>query len=322
MRFSIESWAPEYGSALEVDERSQSESRVDVSVETPAPRWAPVPPRADTRLRTILFTDGVRRVDARVWVRSEKDGARPGICASYAAGAVRCNGQARVVATALERALFSTAAEAQAIACRHGIYSVRRPRGDSPEELALALQKRMGELELALADGEDADLVVIDGPLRGRRGDRAVGYVKTHHVSYLPGEVEGTVGRLQAGERTPVFLIVGEWSRFSWYLRLPGAGDHPWAGVVRCEASADTELRDVTDLADACAAALPRFASAAHKDPRAPQNLYPVAGLERELRRRLGDPGLLYRALRLAAARDGESDAGLTPALRGRPAAL
>ena len=49
-------------------------------------------------------------------------------------------------------------------------------------------------------------------------------------------------------------------------------------------------------------ALLPGFASAAHKDPRAPQNLYPIAGLERELRRRLGNPLLLFRALRAQAA--------------------
>ena len=55
-------------------------------------------------------------------------------------------------------------------------------------------------------------------------------------------------------------------------------------------------------LADLSQAMLPRFASAEYKDARAPQNLYPIAGLERELRRRLGDPRLLYRALRVAAA--------------------
>jgi hypothetical protein len=54
-------------------------------------------------------------------------------------------------------------------------------------------------------------------------------------------------------------------------------------------------------LADTTAKLLPRFASSEHKDPRAPQNLYPIGALERELRRRLGDPHLLYRALRLAA---------------------
>ena len=46
---------------------------------------------------------------------------------------------------------------------------------------------------------------------------------------------------------------------------------------------------------------LPAFASEAHKDARAPQNLYPIGGLERELRHRLGDAELLYRALRAAA---------------------
>jgi hypothetical protein len=47
---------------------------------------------------------------------------------------------------------------------------------------------------------------------------------------------------------------------------------------------------------------LVRFASTEYKDARAPQNLYPIAGLERELRRRLGEPNMLYRALRRAAA--------------------
>ena len=47
---------------------------------------------------------------------------------------------------------------------------------------------------------------------------------------------------------------------------------------------------------------LGRYASEPYKDPRAPQNLYPIGGLERELRRRLGDAGLMFRALRVAAA--------------------
>jgi hypothetical protein len=71
--------------------------------------------------------------------------------------------------------------------------------------------------------------------------------------------------------------------------------------VVRCELGADVERAEAVRLADAVTRALPRFASVGHKDPRAPQNLYPIAGLERELRRRLGDPALLYRDLRMAA---------------------
>jgi len=114
--------------------------------------------------------------------------------------------------------------------------------------------------------------------------------------------VQEVVPQLQPGQRTPVFLIGdGGFRRWSWYVRLPGDTSHGWAGVVRCELSPDRTAEDVMAIADTCALMLPRFASEAHKDKRAPQNLYPIGGLERELRRRLGDPGLLYRALRGAA---------------------
>ena len=56
-------------------------------------------------------------------------------------------------------------------------------------------------------------------------------------------------------------------------------------------------------MAGLSAATLPRFASSAYKDPRAPQNLVPIAGLERRLRGLLGDARVLHRALALATAR-------------------
>ena len=112
----------------------------------------------------------------------------------------------------------------------------------------------------------------------------------------------GSSPALAAGQRTPVLQIGGRFSRWSWYVRLPGEVGHPWAAVVRCEASTAVPQADVPALADRVTATLPRFSSVPQKDPRAPQNLHPIAGLERELRRRLGDPLLLYRALREAAA--------------------
>jgi hypothetical protein len=141
--------------------------------------------------------------------------------------------------------------------------------------------------------------------LRGG-GHRAgtVGYVKTHHVRYLDPAADAVVATLEAGWRTPIFLATARmWTRYSWYLRLPFAGaGHPWAGVVRCETSADCEPAAAVALADRVTAALPRFASERHKDARAPQNLYPIGGLERLLRHRLGDPNIIYRSLRIAAA--------------------
>ena len=98
------------------------------------------------------------------------------------------------------------------------------------------------------------------------------------------------------------------WDRYSWYLRLPCLPSAPWAGIVRVECSPDLPVDDVVALANLSQGTLVRFASTEYKDARAPQNLYPIAGLERELRRRLGDSRLLYRALRVAAAthRSGE----------------
>ena len=176
----------------------------------------------------------------------------------------------------------------------------------APDALALALQERMLALELAVAEHvratENPELVVVDGPLRGRQHiSGAVGYVKTHHVTYLPPELNATIAGLGAGERTPVFTIGGTWSRHSWYLRLPGPAGSPWAGIVRCECTSDLAPAAAIELANTTSAALPRFASHQHRDPRAPQNLYPIGGLEQELRRRLGDQQLMYRALREAA---------------------
>jgi hypothetical protein len=72
--------------------------------------------------------------------------------------------------------------------------------------------------------------------------------------------------------------------------------------VVRLEVATSVGLERARQLADLATAVVPRFATVVGRDPRAPQNLYPVAGLERALRRRLGEPTLLYRALRRAAA--------------------
>jgi len=142
---------------------------------------------------------------------------------------------------------------------------------------------------------------VIDGPLRGRTHlDRAVGYIKTHHTTYLPDAQAAVVGSLKPGQRSPAFTMGTSWRRHSWYLQLDRAEGVPWSGVVRLECSADVPAESVTALADLTARVLPPLASTPHKDPRAPQNLVPIGGLERQLRHRLGDQHLLYRSLRTA----------------------
>ncbi|HEX6933065.1 MAG TPA: DNA double-strand break repair nuclease NurA [Streptosporangiaceae bacterium] len=319
--FTVDPWDPSYGQASGDEQAALDDStaELDVDLELPAASWCPLDPAAGVvPPDVVLFLDGVRRIDARVWVHG---GGQPatGIAASLAAGVVACDGTARVADVAVERGLFTAAAEAGDIRTRAAVYPARRAAGPGFDQLSLAMQQRLSDIEIELALAVRAsrlaadDLLVVDGPLRGRvrspqgqlraedRLDKTVGYIKTHHASYLPEAQAAVVGALRPGQRTPAFAIGTTWRRTSWYLQLPAAGGAPWAGVVRIECSPDLAPEEVTELADLTARVLPPLASAPHKDPRAPQNLVPIGGLERELRRRLGDQQLLYRALRAAA---------------------
>ncbi len=301
MRFTVAQWSPEYGMPAD-PELEDASHRVDPGVEVRPADWRGIHPGVDP-VTDLLFVDGVRRVDANLWI--DQPAGRPalGLAATYAAGAVRSNSRAELVAAQVDRGLFTAAAGAADVVTRHGVYGVRATKGQSPEELWLGIQERMGALEGEVAASQEgARLVVVDGPLSHRRHvDKAVGYIKREHVEYLPAELWDVKYGLAVGRRTPLFLTAGAWSRYSWYLRL-AFGQGPAEGLVRCEVPADTDVASAATLADRVTATLPRFSSAPHKDPRAPENLYPIAGLERELRRRLGEPNLMYRALRSAAA--------------------
>lgn len=190
-------------------------------------------------------------------------------------------------------------------------YEVHRISGTGEaSKLPAAVQGPLTALEIEVsaaardAGSDGTDLLVVDGPLRNRRQlARTIGYVKTQQKQYLPGALTPVVTSLRPGQRTPVFELGTVWGGWSWYLRLPGGSGAPWAGIVRVECSPTLSAEEAVELAQLSAATLPRFASSAYKDPRAPQNLVPIAGLERRLRGLLGDARVLHRALMLATAR-------------------
>jgi hypothetical protein len=310
VKFSVDPWDPSYGASVET-ELDPSEVSVNVEVEVEVTAWAPIGAPAAARAATVLFVDGVRRIDARVWVEDDDGGAEAGVCASYAAGVVRAGERAEIVASVVGRGLFSASRAIRPIPTHYPEVTYQPyAAGDSrPEGLWLAIQDQMARLEVEMAEVARREappdaLVLLDGPLTGRAHiTEAVGIIKSHATAYLDPELHRFVGTLPPGARTPLFTIGGRGSRHSWYLRLPGGTEAPWSGIVRCECSADLAPADAIELAARVGATVPRYASEAHKESRAPQNLYPVGGLERDLRRRLGDPDLLYRALRVSAAR-------------------
>jgi hypothetical protein len=335
--YSVDPWDPGYGVAfgeeMDGEPLPGSSAELVLDLELPADRWRPLAPEPGLQVPdTVLFLDGVRRIDARVWVHGPDPQPAPAIAASYAAGLVcltggtaggppgrALNGSARIADVVVERGLF-TSADATGIDTRYASYPAWKAPGPGLDKLSLGLQQRLASAEEQLAlvfrkehravlapetdrGSPASDLLFVDGPLRGRTHlDRTIGYIKTHHASYLPPAQAAVVSSLQPGQRTPAFTMGTSWRRNSWYLRLPGSSAAPWSSVVRLECSADLPVPDVIRLADCSAALLSPLASSPHKDPRAPQNLVPIGGLERELRRRLGDQRLLYRSLRAAAS--------------------
>ena len=304
-RIAIETWDPEYGTASSALADDGTTAEIDVNVEIPAAQWRPIAPPPVASPSRLVFVDGVRRIDAHAWI-DDGTGPRQGMLASYAAGAAVVDQRARVGRVEVRRRLFAPG-DPQPFDTRVGEYRPCGVAGEGAEALSASLQDELGKLEVAVADrvGE-ADLVVVDGPLYGHRhSSHTVGYIKTHRVQYLAANPDAarTISALNAGERTPVFRFRTSWTRHSWYLRLPGPKVHAWSGVVRVESAPDATLAHTRRLADRTTALLPRFASTPHKDPRAPQNLFPIAGLERQLRHRLGDPALVQRTLKEAAHR-------------------
>lgn len=323
MRFSVDGWDPSYGSSVDMETLAETIADVDTALEVSTAEWHPVKPdSAVTVPNTVLFVDGVQRIDARAWINDvdapngEGHPAVPGLCASFAAGVVRTStGRAEVIACEVRRGLFSDANTATSIETSCGPYTLHRTKlkADSPPAASLAngLQRALSDLEVTVAvaarhqsssSSSVDDLLVVDGPLRGKAHlSRTLGYVKSHGVQYLPPEQNAVVADLAFNERTPVFFVASGWHRYSWYLRLPCLASSPWAGIVRFEAASDVDLNHVITTANMTQKLFARFASVEYKDGRAPQNLVPISGLEKQLRHQLGQTALLYRELRTAA---------------------
>ena len=77
MRFSVDPWDPSYGTSLDT-ELGASTAEVALDAELAVQRWQPLDPTPGVEAPpTVLFVDGVRRIDAQVWVRRRRRCARP-----------------------------------------------------------------------------------------------------------------------------------------------------------------------------------------------------------------------------------------------------
>lgn len=307
--FRIDPWAVDYGSSFDADAESEEESgeSADPFVETAD--WSQGRTAVETsRPPRVVFVDGVQRVE--VWGRIQQDDRLvEAALASVAVGASICSdNSARIDHLTPSRLLAaSSSLSADAFDVQAGAVSLRFEAESSQrsgrEGVYDAIRNRRAELERRLAESliDRDSLVVLDGRLSfdPSRATPVVGFAKTIQRFYLPEPQRRLVFHLRERERTPVFRITyGETSRYSWFLRLPytRAIHHSLAGVVRLE-TPEIGAEAAIQLANLTAYHLPAFASKPQHDPRAPQNLLPVGGLERRLRHELGDPAFIRRAI-------------------------
>ena len=162
MSFSVDGWDPSYGASLELEgQLEESTARIDADVELPADRWRPIDPDAAGPLpEALLFVDGVRRVEAQVWIdgrvrrppasrclhrrgqpaaaqaatrraRRRRRCARPTRPAWCAAARGRAPGVAK-----LRRGLFSVAPHASDILTRAGGYKAHHVTGQAGRRAA------------------------------------------------------------------------------------------------------------------------------------------------------------------------------------------
>ena len=200
--FTVDPWDPCYGPAYgdELDSGPLEESSAELNLDLEVPAH-PVDPDSAPRLPgTVLFLDGVRRIDARIWVHGRGPSLPP--------ASPRRSPPGWSVAKVQHASLMSLS---------NAACSPRRPRpptsSPSPpamlpgwqanpgiDQLSLALHGRLACAEVQLAPTVRSkhwagdDLLIVDGPLRGHTHlDRTVGYIKAHHASYqAPGRYPGT----------------------------------------------------------------------------------------------------------------------------------
>lgn len=298
----VEAWSPEYGASFEVaNGLAPSEEEVAPFVETSD--WAPITP-SPRPLPPVAFIDGVSRVDARAFLDAGPITV-PGICGSVGIGSVMVNGRATFGPSRIHRAvIFGSGAGSQLPPVDAALdYVSRSVPGSRPDEVRKGLESFRGEVEVDLARdlARSGMLVVADGALGVLEPLDVIGFIKSHQKAYLDPDLEPVVRELATGQRTPLFQFGVIRPRYSWYMRVgSGEGQHPWAAVARCEVSATLSLERALELADLATHNLPRFGSKAFWDSRAPQNLVPIATLERRLWHLLGDRDLVYRKIRSA----------------------
>ncbi len=305
-----------YESAIQVEEDDGPDADVDPYVETRD--WAPVTPEPRALPDTVVFVDGVQRVEMRV-IGEDNGRMVYGALASVAVGAVfHSSGRAATQSQLPDRVLALSDGGGDtpplALPCGPMTLDFRVTNSASTGLAGVfdALTSARRDAETRLGESlvqAGHPLVIMDGRLNfgSSRNSIAVGLVKTMQKQYLEGDHLRVLSEIRLGQRTPLFRIGRDRAVYSWYMRL-GELALLRPPVDRPRPAGNSGLREPSrhratggrDLAAPSPLRLPpRLGCACAAEP------LPGGGLENLLRHELGDHEWIRRHIEVHFHRQG-----------------
>lgn len=312
-RVSRDPWSSDYDSAMQlVEDKSVENVNPFIEVSTRSDwKGIDVPVVKTWQEGPLFFIDGIRNMHMRISVQNQTRSHYAGF-GSIAVGAITIEPGKM---TQLNQALVKHIIRRYCIVAGldegfmgefpilgipgrfQGASAAKNEPGIPIEELQVLMRDQESQLAQFLAQ-EYQRTIIVDGPIRGehrlKNKTPLIGYIKTLHTQYLPEELQPILKELKAGQRTPLFDIGS--NRVSWYLRMAKSAeiDMPLSGIIRLEMR---HIPKVKDIVTKVSGLLPTLATTPIKDPRAPQNLFPVHALENNLRRYMGNQSIIKRCL-------------------------
>jgi len=299
LRLKIDPWSSDYGPSLHLEDTDETpEVKLDLEGE-----WRAHTPQPTEPLEQVALVDGVRRMELNLRLEDEARSMKAAI-GTLGCGAILIKpGQPQTLTQALR---YVDIQAYLLVDAPDGPTLPNLTTLANATDLMMTLQNKMRETEAVMADrvSEEVGLVIADGPLQSTHSlkHEVIGYIKSQHQQLLERKEMDLVRQLLPGQRTPIFSLGQDtkYHRYSWYLRLdsPAQEETVLAGIVRLEMDAKYGLQQAQKRANQLGVLLPQLKNSRHRDARSPQNLIPIAVLERAVRHRLGDPNLRQRNYR------------------------
>lgn len=308
MAWKLEAWNPEYALPERMGDEDQAGHLEEIKFHYEGEWSARTPQKVDCDNWPVVYlVDGRQRIDAQV---ADAKGRRALLATVIAGALLRDGGGIRPIGEPQKRHILvhSSDLEEPLPPGLHHYQPIRTGKSD-PISLRSKVTEEMRRLEASLVNTLEGGLVVVDGQIFPGEQDyrvpgRLLGYTKTQAATYLGPEQQALLYDLQPYQRSPIFQIPGYALRrpvdvFSWYVRLPlepSTTFYSGAALLRVE-TPTAEPREAVWLADLSVGLFCALASSPTRDPRAPQNLLPIGGLEQWLGRHLGQAEVVRRRI-------------------------